>query len=1234
MDIPESMLPFLQEGRALWKEGKVGEVLFSGRTYQVEILTGKASLWTFLQFDESAHLVDAFCTCETSEKKGSCAHLAASFLRIYNHTEEPLHIRFKASLWYQLFFMAAKRHGYEKKVLKKGKKGGYYFCQSKTKKRLFSIEAKTKAAIEKVESFLAEKPLETEETSLKFSTLSAEEIALYKKGEAAPSLRFELSFWSDLAKWMMILQEMKEPYTIEFFYSEEKVPHEIQIDFAQVQAFFYIPLASLPSLIPSLATVQSPLPIYEEDKVQRITYDSKKEEFHIHFHEKGEEERKGKEESISLGEWEYVSGKGFYKKSLNTLLPSTISREEIARTLTQFSKTFAEKLQGAILHTEPIKAKYFLFFDEGKNLHIQCYVEEEGDLFQEGAGYFHPWAFLPREGFYRLEETFIDAKEKVIPKEEVGDFVTHHRVWLHGFEGFQTHFGHFESHLSYTVTEQGELRFSSNLDLPDSWENAVDFGSWIYLEGQGFYMKHEGREIFTIWPGFSIKKEEVSSFISRHTDELFSVQGFFSARCPIEKRGLSLQVEEGGRIKISPLTFFAPNVDGEKVRFFGDYTYVEGEGFFFLPGPLRLPEGYREEKTIPVSEEAFFLTFEIDRLKPFILEIDPRLQKPSSLQLKVRKLFREKKLRRDFWIVDLFYESELGIADAVELWQAIIDKKKYLYSAAGLISLKAPRFNWLRYLGKRRMHRRIKLLKLTTIEWIRLSILEDLRPPSGDSLEAQETRKFFKELESLESTRLLQITKLKATLRPYQELGLSWLWHLYCYGLSGLLADEMGLGKTHQAMALLAAISEQDEKRSFKYLVICPTSVIYHWQELLRKFLPEIRVCTYYGLARSLADFSENYDLLLTSYGILRTGKESLKEWSFELAIFDEIQIAKNHRSQTHLALREIEASMKLGLTGTPIENRLRELKALFDLVLPQYLPPENIFRELFIAPIEKYKDPEKKALLHRLVKPFILRRKKSEVLLDLPEKMEEISYCDLSEEQKALYQEASSSARKEILSELTDLAKPPAYMHVFALLLKLKQICDHPSLVLGDVSKYTQHTSGKWELFVELLNEARESEQKVVVFSQFLPMLAIIEAHLKKKGIGFAGIKGSTKNRQEEIRRFREDPECKVFVASLLAAGVGIDLSCASVVIHYDRWWNPAKENQATDRVHRIGQNRGVQVFKLVTKHTIEEHIHDLIERKKGLIEEAIGKDDSDQIRFLTREELIDIVQKTSELQ
>lgn len=698
---------------------------------------------------------------------------------------------------------------------------------------------------------------------------------------------------------------------------------------------------------------------------------------------------------------------------------------------------------------------------------------------------------------------------------------------------------------------------------------------------------------------------EISNFIAAHKEDLEQVERFFAPECPVAKTGLVLSLTPEHLISIAPKLEYFPTADPAKIRFFGDFIYEEGKGFSEIPPSSRLPERYREETVIASGQEAAFLAYELEPLRPWILEVDPRLKRPSDLQLKVRKITRNSRKRGKEWLIDLVYESESGLLDIFSLWDAFQERRRYLFSPAGLLSLKEPRFNWVRQLQKRRLDRKKGVIRMNTLEWIRLSVFEEMHIPKGP--DAEETKQLLLELSSFETHRLLDITKLKATLRPYQETGLHWLWFLYCHGLSGLLCDDMGLGKTHQAMALLAAVAHEDSDKRNKYLVVCPTSVIYHWQELLKKFLPEIRVCTYYGLARTLEHFETDYDLLLTSYGILRTGREDLRTLEFELAFFDEIQVAKNQSSQTHAALRNIDARMRLGLTGTPIENRIRELKSLFDIVLPGYMPPDAVFRELFVQPIEKLRDEEKKGLLSKLVKPFILRRKKSEVLLDLPEKIEEIAYCDLSEEQKGLYTQVAQRMRETVYQDLRDSTKPVSYVHVFSALSSLKQICDHPSLIDGDIKKALHRQSGKWDLFVELLTEALGSGQKVVVFSQYLDMLAIIEQYLKKKGIGFASIKGSTRDRHEQLRRFREDPACEVFVASLLAAGVGIDLTTASIVIHYDRWWNPAKENQATDRVHRIGQNRGVQVFKLVTKHTIEEHIHELIERKKGLLEEIV---------------------------
>ena len=318
---------------------------------------------------------------------------------------------------------------------------------------------------------------------------------------------------------------------------------------------------------------------------------------------------------------------------------------------------------------------------------------------------------------------------------------------------------------------------------------------------------------------------------------------------------------------------------------------------------------------------------------------------------------------------------------------------------------------------------------------------------------------------------------------------------------------------------------------------------------------------------------------------------------------------------------------MKLGLTGTPIENRLGELKALLDLTLPGYLGKDADFENRYVKPIENHADEDRRVKLSNLISPFTLRRKKESVLDDLPEKIEDIRTCTLSEDQVKLYRDAVSAKGNELLKNLREEEKTIPYIHIFALLNLLKQICNHPALVKGKIDDYQSLQSGKWDLFKELLEESLQSDQKVVIYSQFLGMINIMEKYLTSNAVDFVSLTGKTTNREKVIQRFNEDPACRVFVGSLKAGGVGIDLVAGSVVIHYDRWWNAAKEDQATDRVHRIGQKRGVQVFKLVTEGTLEEKIAAIISIKRNLMDSVIKESDPTVMRSFTREELIDLL-------
>ncbi len=1217
----ERQPPFVQEYRQqaeqLLAAGAVGEPLFSKGTYQIEVQEKpKKKMFPFLQMQDDGTLTDFFCSCKVSESGRGCPHLAAAYLFLLGGTDQPLHVRYIHSFWNRLFQLESRRLGFETDCLKQEGEG-VYSCSSETKKELFRITATTAETKKRLKEILSERVVETEETSLKFSNLSPEELAAFRAGRADAALRYEFSFWSDLAKWCLFLGG-------EVSFKGSPIPHEGMAHFPGLTFQFYISEANWPQLIPALATVRSSLQVFDGEMhlISNVVYD--RSERALRIEKKGAVATGEGPEGISLGDWVYVEGKGFFRGRNDPLLDNDlIPAEQIASVLSQSAATLQRFFP---VHSEPQKARYHLFFDEHAALHIQLFVEKEGDI----EASFVPWVYVEGRGFFLLEDWMFEKVEKVVPKEQVSEFVGKHRFWLHNFPGFQTHLGSLESHLVYRLDAQGTLHFDAELNFPEEVGETLHFDEWAYVRGQGFYMKKERSGRLPIHPGQQIPKEEVGAFVAAHREELEQVSHFFCEGQLVHKMGLIAGFNGDKQIFLRPHVEYAEGVDPEKIRFFGDFIYAEGRGFAEMPPNARLPHRYQEPVVIPASQEAPFLAYELESLTPFLLEIDPRLKKPERLHLKIRQISRDRKKRVGEWLVDLYYLSELGRVNIFSIWDAFQEKRAHFFSPAGNLSLKDPRYNWIRQLTRRRLDPKSGMVRLTTLEWLRLSVFELLEAPQGNAPEVVETRKLFAELNQMEAGRLLDLSQLKATLRPYQEQGLNWLWFLYCHGLSGLLCDDMGLGKTHQAMALLAAVVHENPDRTHKYLVVCPTSVIYHWQELLKRFLPDLRICTYYGLARTLEQFEAESDLLLTSYGILRSGKEELQTLRFEVAIFDEVQVAKNHNSQTHHALSSLKARMRLGLTGTPIENRLRELKSLFDLVLPSYMPSDALFRDLFINPIEKHKDAQQMALLSKLIRPFLLRRKKSEVLTDLPEKIEELAFCDLSEEQQKLYREVALQARDTVYRELQDPNKPVSYIHVFSMLSKFKQICDHPALFLNVPGKYGSHSSGKWDLFLELLNEAHDSDQKVVVFSQYLGMLSMMESHLKKQGIKYATIQGSTRDRGEQLRKFRDDPECKVFLASLLAAGVGIDLTVASIVIHYDRWWNPAKENQATDRVHRIGQNRGVQVFKLTSKNTIEEHIHDMIERKKGLLENIIG--DEDQITYLTREELIEVFSKIVE--
>ncbi|MEO8362683.1 MAG: DEAD/DEAH box helicase, partial [Vicinamibacteria bacterium] len=533
-----------------------------------------------------------------------------------------------------------------------------------------------------------------------------------------------------------------------------------------------------------------------------------------------------------------------------------------------------------------------------------------------------------------------------------------------------------------------------------------------------------------------------------------------------------------------------------------------------------------------------------------------------------------------YWL-DLNFAIGQGTVSLADLMQAREERRSRFDVPGGWVDLQAPAFADL---DRLRAHKDASLregsrVAVSPLELLRMSAPRGAQVRMG-AVTGEAQARVERLLEGRATTPLLPPSGLTSSLRPYQQLGLEWLGFLWEHGLSGLLCDEMGLGKTHQAMAFLVALRDQIGVPG-PFLVVCPTSVVSHWRDKLRAHAPGLPVRVHHGQQRGSAAPLKGA-ITLTSYALLWRDIEQLGDSPWAAVVFDEVQQIKNRGTRAHQAALELKAQMRLGLTGTPIENQLGELKTLFDFILPGYLGTDEAFTRRFGG--APGVPPRRLDELHRLMRPFVMRRLKSAVLQELPELTTDIRSCPLSGEQKALYREALSARAPGLLQKIRAAEEPVPYIHIFALLNLLKRICNHPALALERPADYRTLASGKWDLFCELMDEALESGQKVIVFTQFLGMIAMFEEHLREMAVGFATLTGASRDRGAIIDRFNNDEDCRVFLGSLKAGGTGIDLVGGSVVIHYDRWWNAAREDQATDRAHRIGQTRSVQVFKLVT--------------------------------------------------
>jgi SNF2 family DNA or RNA helicase len=460
----------------------------------------------------------------------------------------------------------------------------------------------------------------------------------------------------------------------------------------------------------------------------------------------------------------------------------------------------------------------------------------------------------------------------------------------------------------------------------------------------------------------------------------------------------------------------------------------------------------------------------------------------------------------------------------------------------------------------------------------------------------------FSQIEDYE----LPIT-FKGKLRPYQKAGYNWLRFLNEYRFGGCLADDMGLGKTVQTLALLAY--ERERNPDATSLLVMPTSLIYNWELEARKFTPGLRVLSYTGTQRIKDNrLFAKYDLVLTSYGITRMDVEILKGFYFNYIILDESQAIKNPGSIISKAVNELNCRQKLILTGTPVENGTMDLWSQMNFINKGLLGNQNMFKKQFLQPIEKKNDMVKAAKLHAMIKPFILRRMKSQVATDLPEKVINVKYSTMTAEQEKAYEEVKGYYREKIVNEMTIPGLKNQQFTLLRGLTQLRQIANHPKLT----DKNYKGDSGKLEDVIHMLQATASEGHKVLVFSQFVRHLAIVKEYLENENIAYAYLDGTTKDRQGQVRLFQENEKVKIFLISLKAGGVGLNLTKAEYVFLLDPWWNPAVEAQAIDRAHRIGQENKVMIYKFITHNTVEEKIMALQERKMALAGELISTEES----------------------
>ena len=501
-----------------------------------------------------------------------------------------------------------------------------------------------------------------------------------------------------------------------------------------------------------------------------------------------------------------------------------------------------------------------------------------------------------------------------------------------------------------------------------------------------------------------------------------------------------------------------------------------------------------------------------------------------------------------------------------------------------------------------------------------------------DIEEPPDWRKYAQTLNREERLAPEPLGHLDEVLRPYQKEGVYWMRFLEANGFSGILADEMGLGKTLQTLAWLSLERRDRNAHGKPALVVAPTSLLENWRRECETFTPNLKCLVMSGAARH-----ENWesipqqDLVVTSYALLRRDLDRYAQIEFSAAVLDEAQHIKNRETQNAIAAKNLRARARLVLTGTPVENGVSDLWSIMDFLMPGYLGEFKEFKSFYMAPIEAggAEGEDAQTRLRRKMRPFLLRRLKKDVAADLPDKIRKVSYSVLAPAQRKIYDRLRASFRDKVSAMVKAKGFDSCRMEVFAILLRLRQACCHVALLPDDMRDGAppDTVSGKVEQFLEILDEAIDGGHRVLVFSQFVAMLKLLRAELRARGIRHSYLDGESEGRVEECRLFNQDKSIPVFLISLKAGGTGLNLTGADMVVHFDPWWNPAVEDQATDRAHRIGQTRTVTSVKLIAQDTVEEKVLDLQRRKQSIINATIGAADSAMLQSLTWDDVKELL-------